>query len=338
MSKILSSNWITEMHMKKTRTMLVMVIVTVVLLLALELSARLYINWQRGNASVGLSERTQNLNYQPFTMWGKNLDRDSDKFLENLPPGTFRILLLGASTAAAFNEDLLKNTFKKNLNKNVVLFNAASGGFNVRQEAISLLLVAEKIKPNLILVLDGANDVIHSTRPGIRTGTTYLDSTYRTISQRPFLAPLIYILQNSQLYNGLLSKSRRSGFQNSYKSERTREAISVYLKTRDFINHYAIGINTPIVFALQPFVGFSVSNDDAAAKAVYSYRESFVVSGFNSIVSRSTSSMCFIDTNIEIRNRKLNLSFSDDVHFKNSTGYQYLAAKFLEQYKSCYSK
>ncbi len=322
--------------MTKTKSIFVITAITLVLLIALESSARVYIGWQRGNASVGLSERTQNLNYEPFTMWGKNLDLESEKFIKNLPTSTFKILLLGASTAEGFDVRLLRDAFTKSINKKVVVFNAASGGFNARQEAISLVLIAEKIKPNLILVLDGANDVIHSTRPGVVVGTTYVDSTYRTILERPFLAPLIYLMQNSQLYNGLLSKFRRNGFQSFYSAKQTTKAISIYLETRDFINHYANGTQTPIVFVLQPFVGFSLSEGDSNAKSIYSYREPAIVKGFEMISKTINSRICFIDSNVGLRKNRLKLSFSDDVHFKDLTGYRYLTGLFLAGYKKCY--
>jgi len=197
-------------------------------------------------------------------------------------------------------------------------------------------LVAEKVKPDLILVLDGANDIIHALRPGTILGTTYVDRTYQIMLQKPWLSPLVYLLQNSQLFNGVLSKTKRTSYNSMISESRVAEATTIYLQTRDYINKYAKGANIPIVFLLQPFVGFSSVNNDAAARNLYKYREKSVLKGFNIIRDRSSKGLCFLDSNKEIEVKKLYLQFSDDVHFKNLMGYRFLSATFLTAYKGCY--
>lgn len=327
------------MLMSKIKSILIVTAITISILFAFEICARFYISFERGNSNVGVSERNQNLNYQAFTMWGKNLDSESKVFNNQIiSENTFKILLLGASTAEAFNSDTLESDFSRYINRPVKVFNAASGGFNIRQEAIALSLVAESVKPDLILVLDGANDIIHATRPGTILGTTYVDRTYQLMLQKPWFSPFVYLLQNSQLFNGVLSKTRRNTYDSAMIDSRVADATAVYLQTRDFINLYAKGANIPIIFILQPFVGFSRTDNDAAARNLYKYRENGVLKGFKLISNMDTNGLCFLDSNREIENKKLNLHFSDDVHFKDSIGYHFLSTLFLTAYKSCFIK
>ena len=49
-------------------------------------------------------------------------------------------------------------------------------------------------RPDLIIVLDGANDIQHAMRDGVTPGTTFVDGTYAAILKRPYMGPLVYII------------------------------------------------------------------------------------------------------------------------------------------------
>jgi len=318
---------------------LIIVVVTLTLIGALEIAARVYIYMNYGTGSAGLPERTTYLKYTAFTMWGKDLDRIAQDYTEKVSNDDFRILVIGGSTGQGFSDVLIKETFEKDDRiSNVSVFNSASGGFNIRQEAIALMMTANKIKPNLILALDGANDMMHAIRPGVKPGTTYVDRSFTQILHKPYLGPIIYALQNSQLYNGMLRLFSRQNFDADKAAEAIGPAKAIYLQTRDFINEFAKGADIPIVFMLQPHVGFSQSPADKESKDKFLYREDIIVESFKDITRQSNEGLCFVDSNKRLYDEKLNLEFSDDVHFKNAVGYQYLASLYYKKYKECYGK
>ena len=224
---------------KKIKEILIIFIFTILILLAFEILARLFINYIRGYSKIGILERTVYLKYQPYVMWGKDLDKISNNFSKK---NSFKILIIGGSTAEALNNEVIKKAFlESSLDiKEIDILNVASGGFNIRQEVISTILVSEKIIPDLILVLDGANDIAHSFRPGIKVGTPYVDQTYRIILEKPFFAPIVFILQNSQLYNGLLRFLARKNFSEKEAIVKVDEAVELYLQTRNFLNYYYV--------------------------------------------------------------------------------------------------
>ena len=323
-------------------------IITVLLFGTLELGARLFLSYYLGNPDAGTKERNQNLSYRVFTMWGRDLDKLADEFLESKATSRaeneFRILLLGASTAGEFTDGgngqlTLENAFKKILppEVSVSLFNASVGGFNIRQEVISLLITAPKIKPDLILVLDGANDVQHAIRPGVRPGTTYLDNTFKTMLQKPYLSPAVQLTQNLQIYNGLLRYFQRSSFDESDFLENLSISLNLYLNDRNFINDYASGSKTPVIFMLQPFVGFSQDPGDSLAKNRYKYRHKTVLNAFDLIDKKSENLNCYVNSNHLLNSKKLKLNFIDDVHFKNSLSYEFMAKLFTDKYLDCFN-
>src|SRR5215471_798241 len=58
----------------RARTVLINAVVLAVLLAAVELSARVLVLLLRGSATAGLQERTLNLDYEPFVMYGPGWD------------------------------------------------------------------------------------------------------------------------------------------------------------------------------------------------------------------------------------------------------------------------
>ena len=320
---------------KKINEFLIIFILIIVICIAFEILARLYIKYIKGYSKVGISERTVYLKYQPYIMWGKDLDKLSNNFSKK---NSFKILIIGGSTAEALNNEIIKKAFlESSLDiKEIDILNVASGGFNIRQEVISTILVSEKIIPDLILVLDGANDITHSFRPGIKVGTPYVDQTYRIILEKPFFAPIVFILQNSQLYNGLLRFFARKNFNEKEAIVKVDKAVDLYLQTRNFLNYYSKGRKIPIIFMLQPYVGFSSLPENQSAKNIYLYSDSVVKYGFEKIVSESSPNICFIDANYEIKINNLYLDFTDNVHFVGNIGYEYISRLFVKVFKDCY--
>ena len=87
--------------------------------------------------------------------WNKIIDNE---IIEN---NEFRILILGGSTAQALPSKLIKKLINK-INKKIYIFNLAFGGYVAQQELVALVTYINKKKFNLIINIDGANDIIHS--------------------------------------------------------------------------------------------------------------------------------------------------------------------------------
>jgi hypothetical protein len=320
---------------KRIKEILIIFIFTILILLTFEILARLYIKFVKGYSKIGISERNLYLKYQPYIMWGKDLDRLANDFYKKK---SFKILIIGGSTAEGLKNEIIKKVFLESYLdiKEIDIINIASGGFNIRQEVISVVLVSEKIIPDLILVLDGANDITHSFRQGVKAGTPFIDQTYRIILEKPFFAPIVFILQNSQLYNGLLRFLARKNFSQKEAIVKVDKAVELYLQTRNFLNYYSKGRKIPIIFMLQPYVGFSNLPENQIAKNIYLFSDYVVKYGFEKITSAPSQDICFIDGNHEIKMKNLYLDFTDNVHFKGDIGYKYISSLFVTAYKNCY--
>jgi len=315
----------------------VSILITILLLIILEILARIFLFGYLGDSNVGVDARVKYLEYRPFTMWGKDLDRESELFSSSVKKNDFKILLVGGSTAEDFDDyhNELKNSLSRIIkNKRLKILNIASGGYVARQEFISLGLVTEKINPDLIIVIDGANDLIHSIRPGVIPGTTYVDSSYEAILGKPLLAPFIHILQNSQLYNGL-NRALVRVLGTKEKKKNILKAEEIYKESIRFMNNYAKGKETPIIFVLQPFAPFSSYEEDLKAAEKFKYREEIIKTSFENL-GISFDNICHIDSNKHIKSLNSPIGFSDDVHFKDKRGYSFLSEIISNKIKECY--
>src|SRR5712671_2922005 len=181
------------------RTVLVNVAVLLVLIVGIELVARVAIYATRGSATAGLQERTLNLEYEPFVMFGPGWDH---RLVEPPADGMPTVMLVGGSAAQGFAPEILERALTRRFGRPVRVVNAAYGGYNVRQEVVIAALWAGRIKPAALVSLDGQNDFEHRLRVA-EPGRFFLDSTYRLYLTRPLLAPLAYLMSHSQAYNAV---------------------------------------------------------------------------------------------------------------------------------------
>ena len=159
------------------KILLINFVVFISILFVLEIGARIYLEIKLGDQNAGLPMRNKNLEYKPFVMYGENWDQIFKNFINDLNEDDFNVLLIGGSTAENFPEEILEKSLKKKLNTNVKVFNAGYGGYISSQELIILTRYANKLKPNLVINLNGANDIIHSLK-NVEPGTFYLNNTY----------------------------------------------------------------------------------------------------------------------------------------------------------------
>lgn len=223
------------------------------IIFSLELFARVFISFKTGSHTAGLNERSQNLKYEPFVMYGPSWREVIKKFKNNKKEEGLNILLIGGSTAQAFPSDILKEQVEKKMKKNTYIMNMATGGYISTQELIVLALYLEKIQPDIVVNLNGANDITHSLREGNIVDTFYVNNTYENILTKPYLGPLIFLLQKSQFYNGLLRFFDRK---KNYQTNNYKPYLDRYLQNIKSMKALCDGLNIDYYLFLQPHVEF----------------------------------------------------------------------------------
>jgi lysophospholipase L1-like esterase len=316
-------------------TSFINVLVFLFLLSLLEGAARLYIAFTRGIHSAGLTERTVYLSYKPFVMYGP--DWDQFIWMEEVPGNSdiCRILLVGGSTAQGFPNALLEKELNKAFaSRKFHVFNAAYGGYEARQQVIVASLWGPKVFPDVILSLDGANDLSHRLRVR-KPGAFYLNETYELFLGKPFLAPMYYLLGQSQLYNGMMRFWQKRNIQ---AAEAYVDAIPPYVDAQHSLNVIAKGLRAKRLMVLQPFSSFKNPQSGAeAAFDLYKYREQQMKSlyqtahdGLGALAERDR--VPYLDSR-EIYDGISDTVFTDDVHL-TELGYQILAERIAVKFQN----
>lgn len=313
---------------KVWRLVTINVAVFLLLLLLVEGVARVLIYLTRGTSTVGLPQRTVHLRYQPFTMFGPDMDLHLSMARYARPPGTFRVLLVGGSTAQGLAPALLEQALAQRFpGRAFQVINASYGGYEARQEVIVAAIWGPALQPDAIISIDGANDLESRLRVD-RAGTFYLDPAYRLYLTRPFLAPFAYLLSQSQAYNGLLRLAARSRLE---PAEAYADAVSVYVAAQQSLNALARGLVARRIMVLQPFIAYKEPKSRAEANfKAYKYREPVLIQLYDwahAELARLAGSegVTYLDGR-RLFDGVQETIFSDDVHFVDDKGYRILAA------------
>ena len=304
------------------RVVAVNIAVLLTLLIAIEAAARIAIYMTRDSATAGLQERTLNLEYEPFVMFGPEWDR---RLAEPPADGVPTVMLVGGSTAQGFAPEILERALTPRFGR-VRVVNAAFGGYNVRQEVVIAALWGGRLKPAALVSLDGQNDLEHRLRVS-EAGRFFLDPAYRLYLTRPWLAPFAYLASHSQAYNAVsrIAARRRLGGADEYA-----DAIPVYLEGQHSLTVIARGLGASRLMVLQPFVAFKqpLAAEERAFTA-YAYREPVMRSlydraavGLASLAKKDETT--FLDARA-VFNGIADAIFADDVHFRTSRGYEEIA-------------
>ena len=304
------------------RVVAINIAVVLALLIAIEVAARIAIYITRDSATAGLQERTLNLEYEPFVMFGPAWDR---RLAEPPADGLPTLLLVGGSTAQGFAPEILERALRQRFGR-VRVVNAAYGGYNVRQEVVVAALWGGRVKPTALVSLDGQNDLEHRLRVA-EAGRFFLDPAYRLYLTRPWLAPFAYLASHSQAYNAVsrIAARRRLGGADEYA-----DAIPVYLEGQHSLTVIARGLGASRLMVLQPFVAFKQPlAAEERAFTTYAYREPVMRSLYDRAAA-GLASLAKKDDATFLDARALfsgidEAIFTDDVHFRSSRGYEVVA-------------
>ena len=308
------------------KVLIINLIVFFSIILALEISARIYLSIKLGNQKAGLKMRNINLEYEPFVMYGPNWDKIFQKYNEELDDGDFNVLLIGGSTALNFPKEILEKSLTEKLNKNVKVFNGAYGGYISSQELVVLTRYGNKIRPDLVINLNGANDILHSLRKNVKSGTFYLNSTYELFLTKPYLAPFFKILQNSQLYNGLIRITERNV---EFIPSDYFDHLEIYIKNVESMLVFCKGLGVEYINILQPHVVFKQKKNENEIKFTFlNYRDEIVKQLYEIVKNKANTNNYiknnFFDSSLIFENNEEHI-FVDDVHFTKGRGYNILA-------------
>ena len=305
------------------------VLIIFIFILVLEGGTRLFLYFTRGLSTVGLPERRVYLRYQPFIMFGDDLDRAlTPSKYSGIKYGAraYRVLLLGASTAADFPKSILEKAFSDKFpGRKFEMIKAACGGYNARQELIVAAIWGTELEPDIIITLDGGELVDRLVME--KAGTFYLNSAYKLVFTRPFLSPLVHILRQSQFIHALGRLYARITIG---PVQQYTDAIPVYISAQHSINLLAKGLSAARIMVLAPFMAFKEPLSQAEANFKhYKYREQVTKELYN-MLHEKLMALAKKDGVLYIDGRHAfdginGTIFSDDFHFVNDEGYQILA-------------
>lgn len=310
------------------RLILVNLAVLAILIAGVELAVRAFLRISRGSATAGLQERTLNLDYEPFVMFGPGWDV---RFAAVPHDGLPAVLLVGGSTAEGLAPEVLEEALRHRFGKPVRVVNAAFGGYEARQEVVVASLWAPPLRPVAIVSLDGQNDLEHRLRVPA-PGRFFLDGSYRTYLTRPIAAPFAWLLSQSQTYNSIVRFQARRTIRDwaTYA-----DAIPVYASALHSINVVARGLGAARLMVLQPFVGFKepLAPEERAFTA-YAYREPAMRALYDHAAVALAGlaredGVAFLDARPIYKGIAAPL-FTDEVHFRSRQGYEILSKAIAE--------
>lgn len=302
-------------------------------LILLEVLARVYISVTRGNSTAGIVQRNLNLKYQPFTMYGPDWNliyKDYASYKKK--DDELQVLLIGGSVAQYFPSSILEGKISQILKKDVKVFNFAYAGYISTQELIITTRYANLIKPDIIVNLNTANDISHSLRKNNLPGTFFLNNVYKNILTKPYLGPLIYILQNSQLFNGMMRLQARK---EKFNIDNYKEHIDLFIQNTNNIYLFCKGSNIAYLNVMQPHVVFkNLKHKNEDQFKAYDYRAQIVKKLYELAKEKKIlNNKNFLDSRLIFNNNSSHI-FSDDVHFVDDKGYVILAEAISKKINS----
>ena len=128
-------------------------------IICVEGGARLLIKLKYGYSTYG---RHHQFEYNPYVIHSSVKDKVKNRI--NKTSDDFLVLVVGGSTAKRLPDEMIKSTFESLTTKNIHVINLGSGGVITNQEIAALAVYGMRLKPDLLLALNGANDIVSFTK------------------------------------------------------------------------------------------------------------------------------------------------------------------------------
>jgi lysophospholipase L1-like esterase len=222
--------------------------VAIVLVSFCEGSARLAIWWTYGSSNHQIQET---LNYAPFLI---TAGRESAYSFRPRRPGQARVLWCGSSTAEQFTPEELTEAFGSILGRDAEVINIAQGGYNSTQGLVLLTLYGMQLRPDVIVTLDGINDIVSLTKTS-QPGIPYLNLTIEQALTNPTAFWLNRMFASSQFLNALRKIGERQR-EVAVQSDKAliAQAVELYRLNVVKIACIANGIGAKDIAILQPYL------------------------------------------------------------------------------------
>jgi hypothetical protein len=241
--------------------------------------------------------------YEPYLLTKTN---KGHRMHQDVPPKgeTYRIVLIGGSTAQQIPEKLFEEAFKTISARDIEVINLAQGGYIINQERIMLLLYGIRYNPDLIITIDGINDIVTSLKIG-RLGLPYSNAFIAFAVDHPILNGVFSILRKSQFINAINKLRERHDEKllqnNSELRDKTIDHIEEGLQS---IGVIAKGMTIPYIAVLQPYVHIRKNTLDIEKQlsSEFDYRKDFM----NKTISK-------------LNNRLRNISSQPGVYYVDAT-------------------
>lgn len=264
-----------------------MISVFVILAVFVEIGTRILIYKKYGHSTKGRSWRVRYESYLLFK-WDNRMHIP-------YPPkeDKYRILILGGSTAAFVPNQIVEETFQKVVNKKVEVINLAMPGYIVNQEAIMLILYGVKLDPDLVITLDGANDIVCVTKK-MKAGIVYQNKFIELAMYHPFQNMIFTILRRSQFINSInILKERRIEKSVQLDSNYVNATLDHLVGSLNSISVITKGLGVPYIMVLQPYIHLkeSITKQEKTDPSTMShlYRKSFMIVTFNKLDKRMSN-------------------------------------------------
>ena len=198
------------------------------------------------------------LSYEPYLVWVKEKKQtDFNAILTEGFPNkgdSYRILLLGGSTAEQIPSEMVEEAFQPYISKKVEVVNMAQAGYIAKQALLTLVLYGIRVDPDMVISLDGGNDVSTFAKKmpvGINYNTTYV----KRAVERPLLNALFSILNQSKFVLVMIKLKERAV--ESHASERQEDFdlwVNDYLATMETMAALSATKKARFITVLQPYL------------------------------------------------------------------------------------
>ena len=228
--------------------------------------------------------------YEPYLLTKTNKIAKSDGLYRDVSADSdsYRVVLIGGSTAAQVPNEVLENAFKTIADRKIEVINLGQGGYIINQERIMLLLHGIRLEPDLIISLDGLNDIVSTTKLG-KVGLTYSNGFIAFAVRHPLINGVLSVFRKSQFVNAINKLYERKMEKAAQKDlELIKKTINHIEEGLRSIAIIAKGMNIPYIMSLQPYIHLR-KNAPEIEKGLawkYEYRKEFVSNTINAINNR----------------------------------------------------
>jgi len=199
----------------------------------------------------------------------------------------YRILILGGSTAQYLPDRAVVDAFQKS-GKDVEVINFGNNGFIVNQDIVMLALYGIKLQPDLIISLDGANDIIQMYQSD-QAGVPFTNKYVSFAVKHPILNVFFGIFRNSQFINMAFKlKDRFSGKAIVKNVKRQEETLDVIAQGIDTISVIAAGLKIPYIAVLQPYRDLT-KKTASYERSSLGYLQSFRIDMYQRLIAKLAS-------------------------------------------------